>query len=573
MRGSVAIAAVAALLASAPAAIAQDPILPLSEVRPGMACTGLSVIRGTEPASFDVEIVDVVADNGFLNGPRLLIRASGPAVDETGLGPGFSGSPIYCDRGDGVPRNAGAISESVGEYGGKVALAMPIQAVLGVPVDQPRGASSTKRSLRDVRPLTTPLTVSGLAGRLGKALTAAAARKGRPILTAPAAPFAPFPAVELEPGSAVGAGYSSGDLTVSAIGTVSYVDRERVWAFGHALDGLGERSLMLQDAYVYKVINNPNQFDVATTYKLAAAGHTVGLVSSDGLAAIAGRKGAATPTIPVSATVTDVDRRVTREVEVLAADETDVGMPAGGSPATFVAPLAVGQAADAALGSAPQRTKGTACLELAFRELARPVAFCNRHVGSNLDGGFFGFSAAPAAGAASDLFDALAQIDAYRFAPPHLTSVNVRVDVRRGNFQSFLRRVRFPKHVRPGQRVQVRAVLQRVGGGLERRRYRMHIPKQMPPGKRKVTLVGRDSFGGDVLGSLVSFEEESAMMASGSAGPRSIRALADAIRRGRDWDGVMLRTKGVRARAFRDGEVRISGRVRATVRVKRPGGQ
>jgi hypothetical protein len=39
---------------AAPAARAADPILPLAEVRAGMQCTGLSVIRGTEIASFGV---------------------------------------------------------------------------------------------------------------------------------------------------------------------------------------------------------------------------------------------------------------------------------------------------------------------------------------------------------------------------------------------------------------------------------------------------------------------------------------------------------------------------------------
>ena len=41
------------------------------------------------------------------------------------------------------------------------------------------------------------------------------------------------------------------------MGTVTYVDGDTVWAFGHPLDGAGRRSLLLQDAYVYTVVNNP----------------------------------------------------------------------------------------------------------------------------------------------------------------------------------------------------------------------------------------------------------------------------------------------------------------------------
>jgi hypothetical protein len=47
---------VAALFAVVPAAQAADPIMPLSEVRQGMRCTGLSVIKGTSISPFDVEV-------------------------------------------------------------------------------------------------------------------------------------------------------------------------------------------------------------------------------------------------------------------------------------------------------------------------------------------------------------------------------------------------------------------------------------------------------------------------------------------------------------------------------------
>ena len=81
VRGSLLLAA--ALVASAgPAARAADPIMPLAEVRAGMHCTGLSVIRGTEISSFDVEVLDVIAQETGLSGPRILVRASGSAVDE-----------------------------------------------------------------------------------------------------------------------------------------------------------------------------------------------------------------------------------------------------------------------------------------------------------------------------------------------------------------------------------------------------------------------------------------------------------------------------------------------------------
>src|SRR3954453_17139395 len=130
-------AAVAALLVAAAPAFAGDPIMPLSDVHRGMHCTGYSVIQGTEITSFDVDILDVAAGDAVAVPPRILVQVSGPAVDATGVGPGFSGSPIYCTDGAGVARNVAAISEALGEYGNKPPLATPIESILATPVDAP----------------------------------------------------------------------------------------------------------------------------------------------------------------------------------------------------------------------------------------------------------------------------------------------------------------------------------------------------------------------------------------------------------------------------------------------------
>src|SRR3954462_14357634 len=189
-------AAVAAFLVSAaPAAAAGDPIMPLSDVHSGMRCTGYSVIHGTDISSFDVDVLDVADGNAVTVGPRILVQASGPAVDATGLGPGFSGSPIYCLDAAGVSRNIGAISESVGEYGGKVALATPIEQTPAPRVAPPARANAANkpagrraRLLARARPLAEPLSVSGLSSDLGRALSVAGAKAGRPVLPGPPRP-------------------------------------------------------------------------------------------------------------------------------------------------------------------------------------------------------------------------------------------------------------------------------------------------------------------------------------------------------------------------------------------------
>src|ERR1700761_6734804 len=111
MRSLPIVAAVAALLAlSAAPAYAGDPTMPLAQVHAGMQCTGYSVIQGTDISSFNVQVLDVAGGEATADeGARILIQVSGPAVDATGIGPGFSGSPIYCPDGAGGQRVISAI--------------------------------------------------------------------------------------------------------------------------------------------------------------------------------------------------------------------------------------------------------------------------------------------------------------------------------------------------------------------------------------------------------------------------------------------------------------------------------
>jgi hypothetical protein len=582
MRISSLAAAVAALLVpAAPAFAAGDPIMPLSEVHAGMHCTSYSVVRGTDISSFDVDVLDVVDGDPDESGPRILVQASGPAVDATGIGPGFSGSPIYCPDGAGVARNIGAISESIGEYGGKVVLATPIEQIIGTPVDAPSkpavasdaGHASTAeaRMLANAKPLVGPLTISGVSASIANALQAAAAKAGRTVLSVPSGPLGSYPKQTLVPGSAVGTAYSSGDLRYGAVGTVSYVDGDKVWAFGHPLEDVGARALLLQDAYVFRVVNNPVQLSSAATYKLASLGHDVGTLSNDTTDAVAGRTGPLPHTVPVTATARDTATGTTRTVNTRVADEEAVDLPSGGSWLTSVAPLAVVQAATNVLGATPGRVTGRMCARIGLAELKQPLRFCNRYVSLAQEQGDDGsLGNAVTTGAAGDLVSALSSIDAYTGKPPRITGVSVLLELQRSADQAFLRHISVPRTIRRGTTISVRATLQRVRGNELKRTYKLHIPGDAKPGRMKLRLIGHDADGGDnSLGTTIVIGNDSADDGAGDPGPRSLAELADEVDSNARYDGVSLRLGAIRARAFRDNGFRISGRAEATVRVTR----
>ena len=561
MRRLLLAALAAALVAPAPATAA-DPIMPLADVRPGMQCTALSVVRGLEISSFGVEIVDVV-DRGRAGVARIIVRVSGPAVDATGLGPGFSGSPIYCPDADGVARNIGAISETIGEYGGRLALATPIEFVLAQPALPP----AATRSVIGARSLAGPLTIAGLRPSLGRAFERAARRAGRSLIASPVSgSSAEFPPQPLVPGAAVSVGLSSGDIVLGAIGTVTYTDGPNVWIFGHPLDGAGRRALFLQDAYIHTVVSNPLAVPEVSTYKLGTPGNDVGIVSSDGPNAVVGTVGALPASFPLRVTAKDLDTGRARSGVTLLADEGDVGLPTGGTVLGIAAAAAVAEAAAAILDGSPARQSGDLCVKITVRELRTPLRVCNAYA---VDGGT---QNALAGEAVADVSNAVGVLESYRFGVLHPTAVEIGVRVRRGIRQAFLAGVSGPAIARRGSTITLRLKLRRTGTGARTTRtVRMRVPLDAPTGLRALTLTGTpadaggnpDEEGGDLS---IVFEDENS--ADDDGGPRSLRELRarfDALAR---YTGVTARLGGEERALLRDPRLRISGQARLRLRIR-----
>ena len=512
------------LLASiAQSASAADPIMPLAEVRPGMRCIGLSVVRGTEISSFDVEILDVIAREAGLSGPRILVRTSGPAVAESGIGQGFSGSPIMCDG-----RNAGAISEGLGEYGNDVVLATPIEEILSDRPPSVVGATRDVRLARTARPLVAPLTVSGLSAHSRQLLTRAAERAGRTVLAAPPGPLAGYPPVDLQPGASLVAGLSTGDITLGALGTVAYRDGSSVWAFGHPLEGLGRRSLFMQDSYVYGVISNPIGIPAAgaLSYKLGSgAGHVVGGVTSDTVASVAGTLGSEPPSIPLRVVARDARGKV-ELVQLRLADERALGY---GARLALLSPLAASQALDGLTRSRAPVTLSM-CERFRVRGVRRPLGFCNAYFDTN--------------SALSDLTQAGEMIDSFDLAPLDVEEAEVRLEARPGVVEDVLIDADGPKRARPGHRIRLRLTVQRRRGARRRLSASLRLPASLPAGRHTLRLQGT---GGDTA--LSALEAELGVViilltsSSDRSEPRSVRELGRALRRLHRPLGIEARLK------------------------------
>jgi hypothetical protein len=540
----------AAALSLPAAAQAAEPIMPLSEARAGMVCTALSVVHGTEISSFNAEVLDVIADDPAAGGARLLVRVSGPAVDATGVGPGFSGSPIICDG-----RFAGAISEGIGEYGNKVLLATPIEAILGARPRAPASARQAPRLLRAAQSLAGPLSVSGLSPRARRLLVRAAARVDLTVLAAPPGPLGGYPPQQLVPGAAVAASLSTGDIAFGSVGTVAYRDGDRVYAFGHALDGLGRRSLFMQDAYVFAVIGNPVGVpDLgAMTYKLTSSGgHPLGAITNDTFSAIAGNVGAGPPSIPLRVTARRSRSADPVVLDSRLADERSLDLGAG---LGLIAPLAASTALDRLQGSL-EPTAMTACMRFRVRELRRPIGFCNNY--------FDGFTPL------SDIAEAATMVDAFDLAPLHIRGSAVSIEVTGAFDDDVIVAARGPRGVRAGSTVPVRIALRRRGGGSRTLTVQMPIPRGLRPGLRTLVIEGNGfpDDEEDILLELVGeLTGEPGALAS-AAEPRSAKQLARQVAALHRPLGLVARFRRREPRlVLRSSEVRFDGRARIRLRV------
>ena len=551
------------MLGAAPSARAGDPIMPIEQVKPGMRCTGYTVIRGTEITTFDVEVVDVFEQRPYA--PSILVRVSGPAVADGGVAAGFSGSPIYCNDQQGTARNIGAIAEVVGDYGNDLALATSIEEILRESPDPPASTRrrAKMRAAASSRIPRTPLTVAGLSQPVERALVSASRRGPLPVIVAPRAPAQAEPFVPLRPGSSVSVGLSSGDLWVGGIGTVAYVDGASTWVFAHPFEGVGRRSLLMQEAYVHTVVGNPDP--TLGSYKLAAPGRDIGTITNDGLAAVVGTMGPLPRTTDVKVTAVDAQTGRAETTDVQVADESGVDLPAGFSPLAFIGPLTVADASARILRSVPARESGSMCVRIQLLAQPEPLRICNRYV-VQFGGGVGG-------GMADDLSRAVTAIDLAEYAPLAIERIDADLEVRRGARQASLLGATMARTVRRGATVAVSLRTRVVRGPLRRFNFTLQIPRKLSPGTHVLTLSGPGSDEGAALGEeageIIIFDEGDEQEQRAARSFAELNSQVEAIER---YDGVTARFSGRggrTVRAYLDDQFRIGGEVRLRLRVRR----
>jgi hypothetical protein len=493
---SLTVLALALAVATAPLGAAE--VLPLAEVRPGMEGTGRTVFQGAEVEEFGVRILGVL-DNAV--GPRqslILARLDGGPLAETGVIQGMSGSPVFIDGKlvgavaysfpfgkepiAGItpfaemveatrvetPRAPSARFRSILDHGGlsapldRDAIAAAFERPLRAVVPGPFRGESLPASLSGaaLQPLSLPLVFSGFDASAFEWARGLFASLGfAPVLGAGASSSAALgPLPDLEPGGAVGVSLIEGDLDLSATGTITHIDRDRVYAFGHPFYNLGPTRFPMKKAYVYSIFPS-----LQTSWKISAVLDEVGTVDQDRATAIAGRIGAGPRMISTSVALSSEhggDRTFRfRMVE----DELFTPLLA------YMSFLSVIQGHERAFGTATLRLDARIALEDGREVLLSDIVAADQ----------------PAPKAAGLLAGPLTLLVTNRFEEVTVESLEVTVKADEANRSARIVRAWVEPEgdrIRPGTEATLKVLLRTHRGELETQTLAVPIPKSAPAG-------------------------------------------------------------------------------------------
>ncbi len=283
----------------------EDPtIFPLADVRAGQKGTSYTVFSSRAgPESFGFEVLGVM--RGYLGpGEDLIIaKLTGPNIERTGVISGMSGSPAYIDG-----KLVGAVGYRFGQFT-KDAIAgiTPIER-MKTAAAAPTSTAVKGRALADspwgrAEPIATPVVTAGLSPAVAAAFADELAARGYDRLVAGGASAAaastttskvPAPVRFYASGPIAGL-LVDGDLSMSGIGTVTWVKGDRFLAFGHPFLGLGKSEMPVSNAEIVVTVASD-----AGSWKMGQATAPAGRLTDDRLHAIAGTLGELPKTVPVS---------------------------------------------------------------------------------------------------------------------------------------------------------------------------------------------------------------------------------------------------------------------------------
>ena len=534
--------------------------MPLAEVQPGMVGVGLTVFEGATREEFTAHVIGVLHN---INGPQrslILARLEGGPLARTGVLQGMSGSPVYVDG-----RLIGAVSYALGAFSTEAiagitpidemidAVALPAsrppppEIALDLPISSARLVDLFRATLRPLtafassasdvtgralslfearqatallRPIATPLVLSGFEADTAELLSSTFRGTGlTPMLggTQPGDVAMPTDG-PLQGGDAISVTLINGDLTLAGTGTVTMVEDDRVYAFGHSFQNLGPTQFIMNRAYIHTVLPS-----LMSSMKIATVGEAIGTFQQDRLTAIAGTIGDTPQTIPVDVTLRTTDgRHPDRQLHFTIVDD-----PVLTPLLAYVTVLNTLRAYERDAGAATLHLSGTARLR------GQPALM--------FDDIFAGRG--PSIGAATSVLTPITLLALNRFAPVSLESLSLDIVASETSDITTIERIWLDEpRLRPGRRVSLKILTRTHRGAESIRTVPIAIPANAPPSLSLLVSGGPQ---------LAQFERQELQ---GDLQPRTLRQLIRRLNESRRNNRLYVRLLGADAGAVVGGE-------------------
>ena len=238
------------------------------EVHPGDRGYGITAFRHNRIDTFQVEIIDVIPRAFPRDKHIVLARIWGRRVDTTGVAAGMSGSPIFIH----------------GKLLGALAYAWEFakEAICGItPITESMESIGLQQGTdlkgMGLSPYNLPLVATGL---VPEVIDSLANVFTYPIVTDVTGKVE---GDSIFTGSPIGVLLVDGDARLGAVGTCTYYEDGKLWAFGHPFLGAGDIQLPITTARIHYVLPS-----LSVSHKIASLGNVIGVTHWDGIMGIYG---------------------------------------------------------------------------------------------------------------------------------------------------------------------------------------------------------------------------------------------------------------------------------------------
>jgi len=316
------------------ACFAWSDLMKLSEIKTGMEGEGRTVFKGSKMETFNFRVLGIM-EKFVPNKNLIIVELLSPELQETGVIAGMSGSPLYIDGKiigavsygfnfakkpiagvtpiediiDTLEYNRPVYSIEIGEIKLDFSQESNRRVVGGVSAELLRLANHSPLDI--LKPIQLLAVTRGIAPEAAAFLTPVFASAQASLASSRQLQVRP-PAAErfrLNPADAVSIPLVRGDFEYSVSGTVTHVDKNNVYMFGHPFFNLGTVDFPMHAAEIISVIPSVQQ-----SFKLAASKHMVGRIRQDRFSAVQGELGSFPYMIPVKVFVKNRNRTFNLEM-------------------------------------------------------------------------------------------------------------------------------------------------------------------------------------------------------------------------------------------------------------------